>query len=282
MPRAYFDAIPGRERVRARVERLLELRGNISEPWSVGDRFFFLKRQEHREQPVIVTRNGLFSEDVVLVDPILRGTGAQTAVSIVAVSDDCRLLAYSVRQGGTDHSSLEILDLEGNTALPDTLPEGFCTGFTFGADSSGFYYSHREVHDERPNYRAIYWHKLGTDRSSDPEIFFAGEQKELFVRVLCSPEAHLLAYPVFTTGKSHRTSLYVHELPHSDHRPRLLLKDIEGCFVPFFVKDLLFAYTDFEAPNFRIVRIDIAFPDPGNWQDVVPETTHRIQQFALK
>ena len=279
--RAYFDAIPNRASIRARVEQLLKLKGNISEPWNVGGRFFFLKRQEHREQPVIVMRNELFGEDVVLIDPASRGTGAQTAVSIVAISDDCRLLAYAVRQGGTDHCSLEILDLERNTVLSDTLPEGFCSGFVFPPGSSGFYYSHREVHDQHPNHRSIRWHKLGTDRASDLEVFFAGEQKELFVGVLCSPEAHLLAYPVFTIRKCHRTSLYVHELPHGDHRHRLLLKDIEGCFFPFFVKDLLFAYTDFEAPNFRIVRIDVAFPDPDNWHDVVPETTHRIQQFAV-
>ena len=44
----------------------------ISEPWNVGDRYFFLKRQEDREQPVIVMRNGLFGEETVLVDPALR------------------------------------------------------------------------------------------------------------------------------------------------------------------------------------------------------------------
>jgi len=279
--RAYFEPIPDREHMRARVAELLGLKGNISEPWNVGEHFFFLKRQEHQEQPVIVMRSGLFGEDVVLIDPSLRGTGAQTVVSIVAISDDCRLLAYSVRQGGTDHSALELYNLERNAALPDRLPEGFCTGFAFAPDSSGFYYSHRAVHDERPDYRAIQWHKLGTDRSNDTEVFFAGEQANLFIGVDCSPVANLLAFPVFTTGKSPRTSIYVRKLSNSDHQPMLLLKDIEGCFAPFFVKDQLLAYTDYEAPNLRIVHVDIASPDPRNWQDIVPETTQRIQQFAV-
>jgi len=279
--RVHFNAIPNRASIRARVEQLLKLKGSISEPWNVGNRFLLLKRQEHCEQPVIVMRNALFGEDVVLIDPALRGTGPQTAVSIVAISDDCRLLVYAVRQGGTDHSSLEIFDLERNEVLPDTVPEGFCTGFAFAPDSSGFYYSHRAIYDERPDYRAIHWHKLGTDRSRDPEIFFAGEQKELFAGVLCSREASLLAYTVFTTGKSRRTSVYVHELPHGNHVPRLVLKDIEACFVPFFVKGQLFAYTDFEAPNCRIVRIYIDSPHPSKWQNIVSETTQRIQQFAV-
>ena len=92
----------------------------ISEPWNVGDRYFFLKRQEDKEQPVIVMRNGLFGEETVLVDPALRATGTSTAVSIVAISHDARFLAYSVRQGGTDHSALEILDIERNRCSQTT------------------------------------------------------------------------------------------------------------------------------------------------------------------
>ena len=57
--RAYFAAIPDRERIRTRVRELLALKEVISEPWNVGDRYFFLKRQEDREQPVIVMRDGL-------------------------------------------------------------------------------------------------------------------------------------------------------------------------------------------------------------------------------
>jgi prolyl oligopeptidase len=279
--RAYMEAIPGREQIRERVKELLAAKGIVSEPWNVGDRYFFLQRQKDREQPVIVMRKGLFGEETVLVDPALRGAGASTSVSIAAISEDGRLLAYSVRQGGTDHSALEILDLERNVVLPDKLTEGLCTGFAFAPDGSGFYYSHRELHDARPHYRAVLWHGLGTDRSQDQAIFFAGEKPNLYVGVLCSPEANLLAFPVFSNGKSPRTSIYLQKLPHESDHPNLLLQDIEGCFVPFFVRGQLFAYTDYAAPNFRIVHIDVVSPDPARWRDAVPETNQRIQQFAV-
>src|SRR6266536_1198437 len=67
--RAYLDAIPDREVIRGRVEQLLALKEVISEPWNIGDRYFFLKRQRDGEQPVIVMRNGLFGDETVLVDP---------------------------------------------------------------------------------------------------------------------------------------------------------------------------------------------------------------------
>ena len=279
--RAYLEAIPGREQIRERVKDLLAVKEVISEPWNVGQRYFFLKRQNHAEQPVIVMRDGLFGPETVLIDPTLRATGPSTAVAIAAISEDGRLLAYSVRQGGTDHSVLEILDLDRNVVLPDKLPEGFCTGFSFAPDGSGFYYSHRELHDARPHYRAVFWHGLGTERSEDQEIFVAGEKPNLFVGVLCSPEANLLAYPVFSTGKLRRTSVYLQKIANTSDHPKPLLQDIEGCFVPFFVRGQLFAYTDYAAPNFRVVRIDVVCPDSARWRDVVPETERRIQQFAV-
>jgi prolyl oligopeptidase len=278
--RAYMDAIPGREQIRQRVNDLLAVSKSISEPWNVGDRYFFLKRQEQREQPVIVMRNGLFGEETVLVDPALRATGTSTAVSIVAISHDARFLAYSVRQGGTDYSALEILDLERNAVLPDRLPEGFCTGFAFAMNGTGFYYSHRDLRDRRPNYKAAFWHGFGSDRSQDVEVFFAGEEPHLFLGILDSPEADCLAYAVFRAIKRPTTSLYLHSLKR-EAAPKLLLRDIEGCFAPFFAQGQLFAYTDCAAPNFRIVCIDLDDPDPTHWRDIVPESDRRIQQFTV-
>ena len=278
--RAYFAAIPEREAIRTRVRELLAVKEVISEPWNVGDRYFFLRRKQHGEQPVIVMRNGLFGEETVLVDPAFYATGTSTAVSVVAVSCDARLLAYSVRQGGTDHSALEILDLERNTVLPDRLPDGYCSGVVFGQDGKGVYYSHRELRDLRPDYRAAFWHSLGSDRSQDVELFSAGEGPSLFLRILDSPESNLLAYAVFSSGKHPTTSIYLQSLePGGTLRP--LLRDIEGCFAPFFAHGQLFAYTDYAAPNFRVVGIDLYDPDPTNWRDIVPQSDRRIQQFTV-
>jgi prolyl oligopeptidase len=278
--RAYFDAIPERGRIRTRVRGLLALKEVISEPWNIGDQYFFLKRQEEREQPVIVMRDGLFGPETVLVDPARLGRGHSVAVSIAAISRDGHFLAYSVRQGGTDHSAVEILDVERGSVLPDQLSEGYCTGFVFAIDGAGFYYSHREFHDPHPNYRAAFWHRFGAERSQDREVFFAGEGSNLFLGILGSPDANLLACTVFFTGKSPRTSFYLQAMSSEPSEARPVVEEIRGCFLPFFVRGQLLAYTDYAAPNFRVVRIDLANPDPSSWHDVVPESDRRIQQFA--
>src|ERR1700687_243605 len=277
--RAYLDAIPGRDGIRKRVEELLAIEVT-SDHWTVGNRHFFLKRLRNSEQHSIVMREGLFGDERVLVDPVLRATGPSTAVSIFTISQNGRFLAYSVRQAGTDHAALEILDVEKNVVLPDRLPDGFCTGFVFAPDATGFFYSHREVHDARPNYKAAFWHRFGTVRSQDEAVFIADEKAQVFLGILDSLETKLLAYVVYSTGTSPRTSIYLHRM-QPGAVPTLLLESIDGHFTPFFVRGQLFAYTDVGAQNFRIVRIGLTNPDPPQWRDIVPESHQRIQQFAV-
>jgi prolyl oligopeptidase len=277
--RAYLDSIPGRDRIRERITELLST-PVVPDFWSVDDRHFFLKRYGDSQQPVIVMKKGLLGEETILVDPAGRGCGALTAVSIAAISPDGHFLAYFVRDGGTDHSALEILDIKRNVVLPDRLPQGYCSGFAFAPDGTGFFYSHLELQDSRPDNRAAFWHRFGTERSEDREVFVGGEKPNLFLGILNSPQAQLLAFVLFSTGKQRSTSIYLSTLS-PEAAPKLLLCGIEGYFIPFFVRGELLAFTDFGAPNFRIVRIDITAADATHWRDVVPESERRIQRFAV-
>ena len=279
--RAYLEAIPGREQIRARVKELLAVKEVISEPWNVGERYFFLKRQNKAEQPVIVTRDGLFGPETVLVDPALRATGATTSVLLPRSPRMVDSLRIPFDKAERTIQRWKFWIFNERSSLQTVCQKDSATGLAFTPDGTGFYYSHRELDDARPHYRAVVWHGLGADRLQDKEIFFAGEKSNLFVGVLCSSEANLLAFPVFSNGKFRRTSLYLQKIGNASDHPKPLLKDIQGCFVPFFVGCQLFAYTDYAAPNFRVVRIDLVSPDPACWRDVVPETNQRIQQFSV-
>jgi prolyl oligopeptidase len=276
--RHYFVSDPARDSIRQRVQELLCATSAIAEPWNVGNNYFFLRRSAQRDQSAIVMREGLLGEEMVLVDPSRWGDGRN--VSIASISEDNRVLAYWVRRGGTDHAALEFLDIQNRIVLKDSLPQGFCTGFAFSQDTSGFYYAHRALHDVRPGFRAIFRHRFGMERSSDEEIFCAGDEPNLFLGILYSRESNLLAYVASSTGRYRKTSVYLHSMSDSE-RPECVLQDIDGCFLPFFARGQMLAYTDFGAPNFRIVRIDLSDTDPSHWHDVVPESPRRIQQFAI-
>jgi prolyl oligopeptidase len=275
----YFASLPNRNVIRKRVAQLLTP-ASKSAPYMVRGRYFFLDREADRQQPAILMRDGMYGFNRVLVDPALVTGGPSVAVSISTISGDGRFMAYALRKGGTDHATFHIFDLKQNITLPDHLSEGYCSGLIFAVDGTGFYYCHHAVNDTRPNYRAVSWHRFGTEQSKDIEIFTAGESKSLLLAVRASPDGTRLLYIVSSTEKLQRTSMYLHAL-HPECPPRLLVEDVEGCFNPFFAGSKLLAYTDYTAKNFRIVEIDEDNPSPNQWKDLVPQSDRVIQQFAV-
>src|SRR5216683_5479003 len=137
--RAYLDSIPGRERIRKRIQEFLAVE-TYDSLQKAGSRYFFRKRLPDQEQPCIYMREGADGEDRLLIDPSERGTGNFTAVRPLRVSPDGRLLLYEVKEGGERTGSFELLEIETRRRLPDLLPRGYLRGFAFAPDGKSFYY----------------------------------------------------------------------------------------------------------------------------------------------
>lgn len=277
--REYLDAIPGRERIRKDVEELLAVEV-ISEPWKIRNRYFFMKRGAHQEQPVIMMREGKSGGDILLVDPAERGGNSATAVGILSISNDGRLLAYSIRRGGEDPCAVEFLDVDRRKVLSDRLPRGFCRGLAFSRDGKGFSYVQQAIDSLRPYYQAVYWHAFGTRRQEDPEIFFAGEDPKLRLGMFASPDGQLLAYAMVWLRDPRTIDFLIHDLD-SDQPPRRIVERMEGVFCPLFARNNLIALTDWKCPNCRVVAIDLDRPDRDNWRELVPGSIARIRDFAV-
>jgi prolyl oligopeptidase len=277
--RALLDALPGRERVRKRVEELLVVE-TVSEPWKVGDRYFYLKRAPRQQQPVIAMRVGESGKEVILVESSYNNGDTAIAVGIVNVSSEGNILAYSVKRGGTDSQSVQFLDVTRMQLLPDSLPTGFGPGLVFRPDGLGFYYSHEIVGSSRPNHRAVYRHQFGTRPDEDTEVFFAGEGPDLHVRLGGSPDSRLLAYGVDRSSDPVRMDLYLQDLTNG-HSIRKVLEGSESFFGPAFAGHTLVALTDCKAPNRRVVAIDPDRPDIDHWSVIVPESKQRINDFTV-
>jgi prolyl oligopeptidase len=273
---AYFATVPMRERVRSRVCELLSI-PMPPQPWKVGNKYFFLKRIRQRENPVIVMRSGLEGDEIVLIDPASHGKNV--AVSIFAISEDGRYLAYWVRNSGADHAAIEIFDVQQNAVLPDRLPAGLCTGFAFAPDGSGFYYAQHDLLSPRERKVAL-WHRIGTAMANDVEVFSAGDGNDTYLGITVSSQLNILMFSVYVASKHPSTSIYIQPIKPTAET-RLLIGDVGGSFLPFFTASHLLALTDLEAPNSRIVSIDLDNPSPAQWKDVVTESGCRIQAFAV-
>src|SRR5258708_2836604 len=83
--RTCLDSIPGRDRVRKRIQDLLTI-DVIDIPRKVGNRVFFMKREAAQAHAVITMREGLDGVNIPLVNPTTKFEAPSTSVSIVSIS----------------------------------------------------------------------------------------------------------------------------------------------------------------------------------------------------
>jgi prolyl oligopeptidase len=275
--RTYLDNIPGRERIRARIQEFLAVE-TYDSLQIAGGRYFFRKRLPDQEQPCIYMREGADGEDQLLVDPSERGSGNYTAVKPLRVSPDGRLLLYEVKEGGERTGTFELLEIIARKRLPDLLPRGYLRGFAFAPDGKSFYYVHEAVDTKRPFYRAAYLHVLGTPFTDDREIFYAGEDEKLRL-ALFSDKNHLVFFVHRFVDKT-LTDIYLQ--PFDGGAPReLIFCRIDYLLGLRLMDDKILAITDRNAPNRRIVEIRLRENGEHEWIDIVPENDAPIKNWLV-
>jgi prolyl oligopeptidase len=275
--RSYLDSIPGRQRIRERIRELLAVETYDSLQKADG-RYFFRKRLPDQEQPCIYMRDGTDGEDQLLIDPLERGTGKFTAAKPLRISLDGRLLLYEVKEGGERTGTFELLEIATRKRLPDLLPRGYLRGFAFAPDGKSFYFVHEAINAERPFYRAVYHHVLGTPVGKDQEIFFAGEDEK--IRLGLFSHGKRLVFLVCQFREKTIRDAYLHPLG-GDRLPIPIFQNLESHVNLRLLADRILAITDRDAPNRRIVEIRLHDNGQHEWIDIVPEIETPINNWLV-
>jgi prolyl oligopeptidase len=259
-----LEALPFRNRIRERLTQLLKI-DTISTPFARGGRYFLSKRRADQNQPVIYVRTGLNGKDEVLLDPNTMSADQTTSIGIQDISPDGKLMAYGVRQGGEDEVTISLLDIDTRKDLADHLLKGRI-GVSLKPDKTGFYYS-RFTNNVGGR---IYYHAMGTDTAKDVEVFGKGYGPQVFVGANVSPDGHYLFLVASHGSAGDKTELYYQDLK-ADGPITTIVNDIDAGFSTDIAGDHLYLLTNWNAPNRRILDVDLKKPERSNWREVVPE-----------
>jgi prolyl oligopeptidase len=275
--RAYLDSIPGRDRIKERITEFLTV-DSYEMPQRVGSRLFYRKRKAQQEQPCIYMRTDGETEAVLLVNPSEFSGDPYTSVSISQISADGHLLLYEVKRGGERSGRFEILDVDRRHTLPDCLPRGFLRGFMFSPDGRGFYYVH-EIIGAKPIYhRAAYYHAFGARFGVDEEIFFAGAGPNL--KLVMGGDAKQLCFIKAIVGGQIPTEYYLYNLT-TKGPAKLAFTDAGHIFGVAFWHGRIFAMTDIDAPNLRIVEMLSNNTEAPESREVIPSSLVRMKTFTI-
>jgi prolyl oligopeptidase len=177
--------IPGRERL---FERLRDLGLGSSAERSMhvaGGRAFFQEIDAGEQLPKLVVREA-DGQQRVLVDPAKLGQGGRHAsVEELSPSPDGKLVAYDLALGGSEVSSIHVMDVATGTELPDVIEHVWGEfAASWMPDGRSFFYTQmapaKPDADPMQNMQ-VRWHVLGQPVAKDVAILGKGVSGNLAV-----------------------------------------------------------------------------------------------------
>jgi prolyl oligopeptidase len=277
--RRWLEARPELPELRRRILEMMQT-GFVQPPVKRGERYFFTARQGSQNQAVLYVREG--SNDRILIDPATLSEDGTTALDWWEPSPDGALVAYGLSEGGTELSTLYILDVTTGETFEEKIPyTRFCT-VAWLPDNSGFYYTRYPEPgtvppgQERYN-RKVFYHKRG-DNWRDDRLIYSDPDPQGMPGCSLHLGRYLLVEVAF--GWS-RIEMYWANLDQPEFKLEKLTGDIDALFQSVVAGDTLYLITNWQAPRFRVLRAPLATPQQENWQEVIPEGEHTLQNLKV-
>ncbi len=278
----YLENIPYRDAIRDRYEEIFNY-PKLSSPFKAGDYYFFYKNDGLQNQSVIYVQKGLDGEPEVFIDPNAINAEGTTSINLIGISDDNKYVAYARSDGGSDWSKIYVKEIATKRELEDELNWVKFSGAAWYND--GFFYSRYpapakgEELSGNNQYHSVYYHKLGDDQSQDKLIYRDDENPNIYhFGGTTEDEKYFILYKQPGTDGF---ATYVKDL------------DKDGDFQELFggytnktsaVKHLgggkMLFLTNIDAPNYRLIEVDVNNPAKENWKEIIPETDNLLQSVS--
>lgn len=271
----YLERIPFRTELKNRLSELWNYE-KIGAPSKEGDYIYFAKNDGLQDQYVIYRKKSEEDTPEVFLDPNKFSEDGTTSLGGMNFSEDGKILAYAISEGGSDWRKIIVMDTETREIKEDTIQNVKFSGISWKGNE-GFYYSSYDKPEgselsAKTDQHKLYYHELGTSQKDD-KLIFGGtdDQKHRYVGGSVSDDNRYL----FISARNSTSGGKLFMMDLSEENPAL--KTIIGnedtdSFVIDNRGSKLFIVTNLDAPNRRIVTVDAANPTPENWVDFIPET----------
>ncbi len=277
----YLDQIPFRSKV---VDRLTEIWNypKYSSPNKEGEFYYFFKNDGLQNQSLLYKIKNLEDEPILVLDPNKLSEDGTSSLGGMSFNSSGNKLAYNVSEGGSDWRTAVVLDLETGELLDDKIEWIKFSGMSWSGD--GFYYSRYPAPNENDElsganqFHKLYYHKLGTTQDQDKLIYESPNHPQRNVYAQTSEDESLLLVSLSesTSGnalkvKKEGTDEFITITDKFDNDFNFV--DNNG--------DQVLVMTNYNAPNNRLISIDLNNPSEENWKEVIPESEESIKGISV-
>ena len=268
----YLETIGFRENIKQRLTALWNYE-KISAPSKEGDYNYFYKNDGLQNQWVVFRQKADLPAEVFL-DPNTFSSDGTTSLAGLQFSEDGSIAAYAISEGGSDWRKVRIINSESRQQLEPELVDVKFSGIAWRGNT-GFFYSSYDKPDgselsAKTDQHKLYFHRLGTAQADDQLIFGgSAEEKHRYVGADVTDDGQYLV--VSATNTTSGNKLFVKKL--SDPASVFVALDDEGSADYELIDsrgDRLFFKTNFNAPNQRLIAVDMNMPAQDRWIDIIP------------
>jgi prolyl oligopeptidase len=282
----FLKSIPQREAIQKRMTELWNYE-KIGAPFKRGGRYYFSRNDGLQNQNVLFQQETLNSDSSVLLDPNSWSKDGTVALSGTAFSDDGRYVAYGIQDAGSDWNTWRIMEIATNRVLEEELKWVKFSGAEWTPDSRGFFYARYPQPEEGAAFTSlntnmkVYYHRVGTLQSSDVLVYERPDHPEWGFQLSVSEDGHYLIITVWQ-GTDDRYRIVVKDLTEPYGLPYELIDNFEHEY-SFVGNDsqVLYFKTNVDAPNRRVIAIDLKKPARENWTQVIAETDNAMDGVGI-
>ena len=283
----YLDKIPFRPQLTERLKKLYDY-AKYSAPSRKGDYFFFRKNDGLQNQSVLYIQKGIEGKPDVLIDPNTWSKDGTTILTVFAPSKDGRLAVYGVSRAGSDWQEYNVLDLSTRKPLTDKIEWVKVSGVAWYGN--GFFYSRypqpekgKELSSANENH-LVYYHRIGTPQAQDELVYEDKANPQRFHTLATTEDERFAILDISDRGTGKQgNAVMVRDLTRAGSKFTPLVPEItdDTYSVLENVRGELLVFTDNNALNGRVVRIDPANPAAANWKTIVEQKSEPIDGVGV-
>ena len=281
-----LEGAAARPAIRQRLAELWD-HPRAGAPWRRGDRWFQLRNTGLQDQDVLWTADAPEAVGAVLLDPNGLSDQGTTALSAIEASDSGELVAYAVSDAGSDWRTWRVRRTATGEDLPDAIAWSKFSSSAWTADEAGFFYCRfpqpaaEDAYDAPNRDMELCYHRLGTDVADDPVVFSTPHEPEWGFEPEVTDDGRLLVVSIWR-GTDPTNRVWVADLADGGAAAHLRpLIDVDDArYHPIAAVDgVLYLSTDADAPNGRVIAVDVAAPTDR--REVIAEGPDAIEHVRL-
>lgn len=280
-----------RDKLLARLKELDNAVPAVRPPTRAGEYIFFLQTNPGARTGSLMVRGPDASIRTLLDPENFAGKDVHAAIDYFAPNFDGSLVVVGVSLGGSENSTIHIIETSTGRLLPDAITRTQYAGPSWHEDGKSFYYARLQQLPPNAPPTAIYenektfMHVVGSDPEKDPAVFGPGVSPNVdipvagFTGVATTPNSpFVIAF--YSAGTTDPPNLYLarNDQAANEKTPWQKIVSAEdgistGGSNPVAAHgSTLYLLMQKGSPNRRLIAMDLNHPDISRAQTVLPES----------